>query len=49
MSDGVRIRPARPTDLAALNDLYNHYVKSSPVKILLESDDIDVQSLQENE
>src|SRR5512143_3010030 len=25
------LRPARETDLAGLNDLYNHYIRTSPV------------------
>jgi phosphinothricin acetyltransferase len=28
---GLRVRPARSGDLTALNDLYNHYVRISPV------------------
>lgn len=32
----VLIRPARPGDLPALTDLYNHYVRSSPATFDLE-------------
>lgn len=30
-SSGIRIRPARAADLAAIRDIYNHYVRTSTV------------------